>query len=175
MPYDPNRHHRHSIRLAGYDYTQPGTYFITICTHERKPVLCEIHSGTVSLTKLGQVVARYWLAIPRHFENVTLDTWVLMPDHLHGIITIRNSGSRTPSEHALPMPSHRPNGTRSSSLNAIVQNFKSISTRKVNQLLTTFGARLWQRDYYERILRSERELDSIRHYIDQNPAKWGSR
>jgi putative transposase len=170
MPYDSNRHHRRSIRLAGYDYTQPGTYFITICTHERKPVLCEIHGGTVSLTKIGQLVARCWLAVPRHFENVTLDAWVLMPDHMHGIIIIRNSGSPTAVEHALPTPSHRPNGTRSGSLNAIMQNFKSISTRKANQLQRTAGAPLWQRDYYERVLHDARALDSIRRYIGQNPA-----
>jgi putative transposase len=175
VPYDPNRHHRRSIRLAGYDYTQPGTYFITICTHERRPVLCEIHSGTVSFTKIGQSVARCWLALPRHFENITLDSWVLMPDHMHGIIIIENIGAPTVAEPALLMPSHRPNGTRSGSLNAIVQNFKSISTRKVNRLNHTRGAQLWQRDYYERILRDARTLDSIRRYIDQNPAKWGSR
>ena len=173
MPYDSNRHHRRSIRLAGYDYTQPGTYFITICTHERKPVLCKILSGTVNLTNIGQIVGRCWLALPRHFENVTLDAWVLMPDHMHGIIIIHNVDSPTMSaESAMRVPSNQPNGTCSGSLGAIVQTFKAISTRNANLLRRTAGAHLWQRGYYERIIRTERELVSIRRYVEENPAKY---
>jgi REP element-mobilizing transposase RayT len=118
-----------------------------------------------------RIVERCWLALPHHFKNVTLDSWVLMPDHLHGIIIIRNSGSTTIAEHVLPISSHRTNGTRQGSLNAIVQNFKSISTRKANQLQRTAGAHLWQRNYYERIIRTERELHCARQYILTNPSR----
>jgi len=171
MPFDPTRHHRRSIRLAGYDYTQSGAYFVTICTLERQPLLAGIDATGHTITRIGQVVARCWLALPRHFPHIVLDAWVLMPDHLHGILVLCE-GEAGP---ALPPSSQRPNGTRPNSLNAIVQNFKSISTRKVNQLNRTPSAQLWQRDYYERIIRDERALDVIRRYIDLNPAKWLAR
>jgi putative transposase len=171
MPFDPNRHHRRSIRLAGYDYAQPGVYFVTICTQERRPVLASVDTTGHALTRIGQVVARCWLALPRHFPNVALDAWVVMPDHLHGILVLSN-GEASPSP---PRPSQRPNGTRPHSLNAIIQNFKSISTRKVNQLNGTPGVQMWQRDYYERIIRDERAFASIRRYIENNPAKLISR
>jgi REP element-mobilizing transposase RayT len=119
---------------------------------------------------MGRVVAQCWLALARHFGNMTLDRWVLMPDHMHGII-IRESDVLLERPPALALPSNRPNGTRPGSLNAIIQNFKSISTRKANQLQRIVGARLWQRNYYERIIRTERELDWVRRYIDENPAK----
>jgi REP element-mobilizing transposase RayT len=171
MPFDPNRHHRRSIRLGGYDYTQPGAYFITICTQERHPCLASVDAAGYTLTRIGQVVAGCWLALPRHFPNVALDAWVLMPDHLHGILVLREGEAVS----VLPVPSQRPNGTRSNSLNAIVQNFKSISTRKVNQLSHAPGAQLWQRNYYERIIRDECAFDVVRRYIEENPAKLASR
>jgi REP element-mobilizing transposase RayT len=168
LPFDPNRHHRRSIRLAGYDYTQPGAYFVTICTQERQPLLATVDVAGHTLTSIGQVVARCWLTLPRHFTNAALDAWVLMPDHLHGILVLGDG------ETALAPPSsrQRPNGTRPCSLNAIVQNFKSISTRKVNQVRGTPGAQLWQRDYYERIIRDERAFDTVRRYIESNPARF---
>jgi len=83
MPFDPTRHHRRSIRLAGYDYTQAGAYFVTICTHRREPLLASISPTEYTLTQVGQFVARCWLALPRHFPHAMLDAWVLMPDHIH--------------------------------------------------------------------------------------------
>jgi putative transposase len=172
VPFNPNRHHRRSIRLDGYDYRRPGAYFTTICTHEREPVLAEIHSGTIRLSKTGQVVVCCWLALPRFFPNVELDSWVLMPDHIHGVILLFNGSNASGADHVIANPSPRPNGTAPSSVPAIIQNFKSVSTRKTNQLLSTSGARLWQRNYFERIIRTDRELDSIRRYIDENSARW---
>src|SRR4051812_39701690 len=124
MPFDPTRHHRRSIRLAGYDYTQAGAYFVTICVQDRQPLLANIDATAHTLTPIGQIVARCWLALPRHFSNMTLDAWVLMPDHMHGIIILRDLVSKP----AAPAAADRPNGTRPSSLSAIIQNFKSIST-----------------------------------------------
>jgi putative transposase len=174
MPFDPNRHHRRSIRLRGYDYTKAGAYFVTICAYQRKPIFGEVCDRAVRLSKVGHVVTRCWMALPRHFSGVELDSWVLMPDHLHGVIIIQANIAATwaAREDAFVAPSQRPQGTHSGSLNAIVQNFKSISTRKANQLCRTAGAHLWQRDYYERIIRDERALHAIRRYIDENPARW---
>jgi len=90
---------------------------------------------------------------------------------MHGIIILRDVNH----ESAMPAPSSRPNGTRPNSLNAIIQNFKSISTRKVNQLRHAAGTPLWHRDYYERIVRDDRGLDAIRRYIENNPARWRER
>ena len=171
MPFDPTRHHRRSIRLAGYDYTQAGAYFVTICTHRREPLLASISATEYTLTQVGQFVARCWLALPRHFPHAMLDAWVLMPDHMHGILILRDVNH----ESVVPAPSGRPNGTRPNSLNAIIQNFKSISTRKVNQLRHAAGTPLWHRDYYERIVRDDRGLDAIRRYIENNPARWRER
>jgi putative transposase len=176
MPFDPNRHHRRSIRLAGYDYTQAGAYFVTICAYQRQRIFGDIRDGKVAPSKIGRIVTGCWLALPRHFPHVVLDAWVLMPDHLHGIILIRDDGPNvTPATPVMPVPVQPPNGTRPGSLNAIVQNFKSISTRRANRANRTLGSHLWQRDYYEHIIRDERALDAIRRYIDTNPAQWASR
>jgi putative transposase len=170
MPFDHTRHGRRSIRLAGYDYAQAGAYFVTICTQERRPLLTTIDAAGHALTPIGQVVARCWLALPHHFSHVALDAWVLMPDHLHGIVVLRNPDllSATPT-------ADQPNGTRPGSLNAVIQNFKAVSTRKVNQLRQTPRATLWQRNYYEHIIRDEAALGRIRRYIENNPATWRAR
>jgi putative transposase len=88
MPYNPNIHHRRSIRLPGYDYTQAGAYFVTICTNQRQRLFGEIVDGKMHLNLCGQVVVSRWQNIPRHFPCVKLDEFVLMPDHLHGIVVI---------------------------------------------------------------------------------------
>jgi REP element-mobilizing transposase RayT len=166
MPYDPQRHHRRSIRLSGYDYTRPGVYFVTICTQRREHLFGSVASGQVALSISGQIVAAVWQAIPRHFPHVALDRWVIMPDHMHGIIVIE----RAVSDRSQP-PSE-PRGTRPGSLPAIVQNFKSVSTRRINQFYNTPNRRVWQEDYYERIVRGASAMNRIRRYIAANPARW---
>jgi putative transposase len=167
MPFDPKRHGRRSIRLAGYDYTQAGAYFVTICTQERRPLLATIDAAGHTLTPIGKLIARCWLALPRHFPHVALDAWVLMPDHMHGIVVMRDTDAPSATSSA-----NQPNGTRPGSLNAAIQNFKSVSTRKINQVRQTPGAIIWQRNYYERIIRDESAFEHIRRYIENNPAKW---
>jgi putative transposase len=175
MHFDPERHHRRSIRLSGYDYTQAGAYFVTICTHQRQHLLAHIDATGRVLSHIGRLVARCWLAIPRHFPNAILDAWVIMPDHLHGIIVLQQSGDSTRNaEPAVIVPSKRPNGTVSGSLPAVIQNFKAISTRKINRLTCTAGTPLWQRNYYEHIIRDEHDLCRIRQYIEANPSRWAS-
>jgi putative transposase len=188
MSYNPNLHHRRSIRLKNYDYRQAGAYFITICIHQRQCRLGQIQAREMAPTIDGTIVAQIWHRIPQHFANAHLDAFVVMPNHIHGILWLgddrsiaeipvgaKHSGDKscvTPRinlPNASPLPPH---GTNPGSINAIVQNFKSISTRKINQIHKTPGSRIWQRDYYEHIIRDEIALDRIRTYIQNNPRSW---
>ncbi len=190
--YNSDKHHRRSIRLRGYDYTQAGAYFVTIVTQEREPLFGNVADGEMVLSAYGRVAATMWQRIPRHFPHVELDEWVVMPNHIHGIIVItgvvRGRGDAFPTKHsgsagvahgetsiASQVPDGEcvaPTGPPSGSLGAIVGNFKSVVTRRINRMRKTSGARVWQRNYYERIIRNERELNAIRQYIHDNPARW---
>jgi putative transposase len=183
MPYNPNLHHRRSIRLKNYDYTQAGAYFITICIHQRQCRLGQIQQQIMTPTIDGTIVAQIWQRIPQHFANARLDEFVVMPNHIHGILWLGDNpvGAKHSGEKSLVTPridspnaSPPPHGTNPGSINAIVQNFKSISTRKINQIHKTPGSRIWQRDYYEHIIRNEIALDRIRAYIQNNPRSWNT-
>jgi putative transposase len=186
-PFDPRRHHRRSIRLPGYDYGSAGAYFVTICTHQRELLFDD--------PVLRRVAETLWQRIPRHFPHVRLDEWVVMPNHLHGLVVItgdprRGEASPAIGSHAEPVPAsetgsvsqvvprdasplpRRPNGVSSGSLGAIIGNFKSVTARRINRLRRTPGAPVWQRNYYEHIVRDERALNAIRQYIADNPARW---
>jgi putative transposase len=140
MPCNPNIHHCRSIRLPGYDYTQTGAYFVTICTHQRQCLFGEIIDGQMHLNLCGQVVISRWQNIPRHFPRVKLDEFVLMPDNLHGIIVIgdgQGEGIAFSDGGSLDLGRSQGNAmpfreTETDSLGAIVQNFKSVSTLKIN-------------------------------------------
>ena len=177
MPYDPNRHHRRSIRLKGYDYTQPGAYFITIVTYERMPLFGEIVNGEMRLNEYGQMVRDEWFqtAVVRPYVVLHPDEFVVMPNHVHGIIWIVDTDAdggddvgarrrRAPAEQfGKPIPGSIP---------TIVRSFKSMTTRRINLLRNTPGAAVWQRNYYEHIIRHERALNAIRQYIIENPRRW---
>jgi REP-associated tyrosine transposase len=179
MPFDPRVHHRSSIRLKGYDYTQAGAYFVTLVVSHREYWLGNMHSDTVVLSEMGKMVKECWLKLPQTF-NIQLDEWVIMPNHLHGIIVIEwkrtGEASARNIEHNIRNSradaSPQPNGTIHGSLGAIIQNYKSVSTRRVNQMRGTPGLPLWQRNYYERIIRDEGEWGRIRSYIQENQARW---
>jgi REP-associated tyrosine transposase len=171
MKFNPDRHHRRSIRLSGYDYTQPGAYFVTICTRQRECTLGVVQDQTVILSPSGQIAKQCWNALASHFLFLNLDAFVIMPNHLHGIIVITHS-EQSKSETAIPVRPSSPKGTQSDSLSAILQNFKSVSTRKINQVHQNRGATVWQRGYYERVIRDDTELSRIRQYIETNPNRW---
>jgi len=164
MKFDPDRHHRRSIRLPGYDYGQPGAYFVTICTYRRECTLGVVRERKVLLSVSGNIVEQSWCALSDHFLFVELDTFVIMPNHLHGIIIVKDYDQKD----ALVLS----NGTRSRSVGSVVQNFKSVSTRKVNQVFGKCGMTFWQRGYYERIVRDDTEWNSLRQYIASNPERW---
>jgi putative transposase len=188
MPYDPRHHHRRSIRLLGYDYSQPGAYFITICTQDGECLFDD--------PVLSRVAETMWQQIPSHFGQVALDASVIMPNHMHGVLIISDiaivgarhspqdsrltthpaSGAVGPDTHNLsrnasPLPCV-PAGAPSGSLGAIIGNFKSVTTRRINQIRKTPGMTVWQRNYYEHIIRDDRALQAIRKYIRDNPLRW---
>ena len=182
MEFDPEKHQRRSVRLEGYDYLLAGAYFVTILCFQRQCLFGEIKEGMMTHNDLGKMVKNCWLRIPNHFEDTRLDEFVLMPNHLHGIIIVLEAPgkgeafARDISNMVDPMLANasplRPEGTQSGSLGAIIQNFKSVSTRKVNKEYFEKGNKLWQRNYYERIIRNEREHNAIRQYIRDNPLNW---
>jgi putative transposase len=153
---------RHSIRLRDYDYSQPGSYFVTICISDRRCVLGHILNGISSFNQLGIIVGEYWESIPQHFPNVFLDKYVIMPNHLHGIITINDDKERA---------GHRPAPTKQRPLSEIIGRFKLFSAKEINTLVSSDGP-FWQRNYYEHVIRSDDDLNVIREYIDTNPLKW---
>lgn len=203
MNYNPEKHHRRSIRLKGYDYTREGAYYFTICCHQRRCLLGEIKDGAMHLNLVGATVKAVWDSLPRHFPLIELDAFVVMPNHVHGIILITdNPGNcnlnrnynrtldcrgeafvpgcnNTPPEflytNASPFPgcnnTSPPRGTESGSIGAILQNFKSVATRRVNRITRNSGT-LWQRNYHEEIIRNEKAYENIRRYIVENPLSW---
>ncbi|GHV03855.1 hypothetical protein FACS189485_07990 [Spirochaetia bacterium] len=150
---------RHSIRLKGYDYTQSGLYFITTCVQNREHMFGKIVEGEMILNDAGETVKMVWDELPQHYFNIQLDAFVIMPDHIHGIIII----TEPKSIHA---------ESCSHGLSEIVRGLKTFSARKINELHNTPGKKLWQRNYYEHIIRDEREYLNIAQYIENNPQKW---
>ncbi len=173
MRFDPDRHHRRSIRLKDYNYAQTGAYFVTVCTHEWECVFGNVIDGEVQLNKYGKIVTACWEEIPNHFMGTELDAFVVMPNHIHGVVVIAN-GEKQPASaratHASPL--QRPCGPQPKSIGSIIGAFKSASTKGVNEMRQTPGMPLWHRNYYEYVIRDENELARIREYIAANPARW---
>ena len=164
MKFDPQKHHRRSIRLKGYDYSQAGAYFVTIVAYQRECLFGEVVDGEMVLNERGLIVVECWKAIPDHFQNVDLGAFVVMPNHVHGIIFINDVvGAR----HASPLPE---NVIKRGSLGVIVGSFKSAVAKRIGRELNETG--IWQRNYFERIIRDEREMERIHRYIESNPFQW---
>jgi putative transposase len=158
MPFDPARHHRRSIRLPDFDYSQAGAYFVTISVHQHLRCLGQVHDGKMRLSQAGLIVQRSWLDLPQHYTNVTLDVYCIMPDHFHGLVVLTDADSFPPGKQP--------------GLQEIVRAFKSFSARRINALQGTAGIPFWQRNYFEHIVRNEEELVIIREYILSNPLRW---
>jgi len=167
------KHHRRSIRLKGYDYTQPGAYFVTICTQDRQHLFGEVVDGEMRLNEAGEIVCAAWFKTAQLRSYVVLheDEFVVMPNHVHGIIWIvDDDGGAT--RRVAPTQNNRPAGPVPGSIGAIVGQFKSTVARRVNELRSTPGVPVWQRNYYEHIIRNDRALNIIRRYIAENPLRW---
>ncbi len=170
MGFDSWRHQRHSIRLADYDYSQPGAYFVTICTYGRLPVFGDIQGGRVLLNAEGELVTEEWLRTEVMRKRVRLDAFVVMPNHLHGILVIQSELDKTDSEQVSPvMQFGKPT---SDSVPTIIRSFKAAVTHRINICQDNEGNHIWQRGYYEHIVRSITELHRIRRYIQNNPMNW---
>ena len=168
------RHHRRSIRLPGWDYTRPGAYFVTLCTQDRTHLFGRILDGVMQLSEWGETALRCWQAIPHHFSNTALDEFVIMPNHVHGILWIVNDvGAR----HAVPLREQF-GIPAPGSIPTVIRSYKSAVTRGINEMRGTAGAGVWQRNYWEHIIRDDVgarhavPLESIRNYIINNPLQW---
>jgi REP element-mobilizing transposase RayT len=161
-----------SIRLGGYDYSQPGGYFVTVCVRGKVSKLGDVSGGEIHLSSFGLLVRDCWISLENLYNYIELDEWIIMPNHLHGIIfyheepTIEQDQGRGGSRTA---PTKL---VRRKPLGRIIGVFKTTSTTRINQLLGTLGGKFWQRGYHDRIIRNQEELDSIRNYISENPLKW---
>ncbi len=161
-PYDPHYHHRRSIRLKGYDYTQPGAYFVTMVTHGRYSLFGDILEGEFYLTPAGEIARREWEKLSHRFPHIALDAFVIMPNHVHGIIIITDDrrGTADSGDPLSPSPSRRaPTGENfgkpiPGSLPTIIRSYKSATSLRINYLRRTPGVPVWQRNYYEHIIRA---------------------
>jgi REP-associated tyrosine transposase len=171
---------RQSIRLRGYDYSQSGAYFVTICTQDLQCLFGEMVNSKMVLNNAGQMVELIWSELPERFPHVKLDEFVIMPNHFHGIMVFCRGESciRPKTDEQLKGEYKiRLYGTLPGTLGRIMQAFKSITTHKYiagvkQKQWPPFPGKLWQRNYYERIVRDENELNDIRKYIMDNPRKW---
>jgi REP element-mobilizing transposase RayT len=164
MTFNPDTHHRRSNRLREYNYSQAGGYFVTICTWQRKCLFGEIVAGKMQLNDLGTHVCETWTDMPRHYRHVALDAFVVMPNHVHGIIVISDVEARAGLK---PAPTDKWHG-----LSEIVRGFKTFSSRRINETRNNHGCPVWQRNYYDRVLRNGDELSRARAYTINNPLQW---
>jgi REP element-mobilizing transposase RayT len=185
--FDPQKHHRRSIRLKGYDYSSEGAYYVTIVTQGRECLFGEITDGEMDLNEYGKIVQKWWNEIPIHFPTVEFGVFVIMPNHVHGIIFIT-----TERRGEVVSPHEDPNNNiqdayddetnnlggetrplRKQTLGQIVAYFKYQSTKEMNRIETDKAiTKFWQRNYYEHIIRDQKDLQNKTDYIEANPSLW---
>jgi REP element-mobilizing transposase RayT len=166
MYYNFEIHHRRSIRIPDYDYSQPGYYFVTICTYNKECLFGRIVDGKMVLNEDGKIISKTWLWLSEQYTYIRLHEWIIMPNHLHGIIEYRDDcrgGSRT----APTVIKYKP-------LGRIIGAFKTVSTNRINTIQNTSDSRLWQRNYWEHVIRDENDLIRVRSYKINNPLKWSN-
>jgi REP element-mobilizing transposase RayT len=166
----PNNHavRRRPLRLPGFDYSGEGAYFVTICTRNREYLFGAVVDGEMRLNNVGRVVQTVWGGLSDRFPTIELDAFVVMPNHVHGILGV-GAGLAPPRRGAA---SSAPTRFASTTLGTVVRAFKSISAISVNRLLSRSGQPLWQGSYYEHIIRDEESLNRIREYIETSPLRW---
>ncbi len=176
MTYDPSRHHRRSIRLPGYDYTRAGAYFITIVTHDRACLFGDVVDGDMRLNESGEIAHAEWRRTAAIRPRVVVDAFVVMPNHLHGIVILTDDGGRRGTLQRAPTQcapaTERFGQPTPGSIPTIVRLFKSATTKRINDMRGTPGLPVWQRNYYEHIIRDDESLRRIRQYIRDNPVHW---
>ena len=198
MKYDPNIHHRRSIRLKGYDYSQAGRYFVTICVQNKEHLFGKIINGEMILNDAGKMVAKWCAELSHKFPDITSEIYVVMPNHFHVIIVNHGAPVPVPVVPVVPVGANLrvcPNESNEhenisgdisgdilgehvgSPLRSVIQWFKTMTTNEYIRGVKTLGwqrfdKKLWQRDYWERIIRDEQSYQRIANYIINNPANW---
>jgi len=188
MKYNPDIHHRRSIRLKGYDYTQAGAYFITMCVKDRACLFGQIENSVMNINEFGDMVIDVWQWLPEQYPYVSICEFIIMPNHFHCILIIDDAcrgGSRTALTRTaltqtvrdIPNNTHE-GGSRTAptdkrkSVGRLIGVFKTVSTKRINEKRLTPGNKLWQRNYYEHIIHNDAEYQRIADYIVNNPTTW---
>lgn len=185
--FDPQKHHRRSIRLQGYDYSQAGAYFVTIVAWQRECLFGEIVDGEMRLNDAGNIVQWEWLELPKRLRYIELGAFFVMPNHFHGILIFRETAGATRQGLTIAASgktslhiettdgtdgSPLPRGPKPASLGAVMSQFKSRVTKRLWKIPSLNSTPIWQRNYHDRIIRDEREMDAIWRYIEANPSAW---
>jgi len=153
---------RKRIRLKSYDYSQDGYYFVTICAENRKEWFGKVEKGEMILNQYGKIANQCWDDLPNHYLNCSLDIFVIMPNHIHGIIVINNDN--TVGNGLKPFPTH--------GLSEMIRGFKTFSSRKINEEIKNDNKFQWQKSFYDHVIRNETELYRIRDCIKNDPLEW---
>ena len=164
MPFNPDTHHRRCIRLPDAHY-KDGGYFVTICAAQKLPLFGEIRSKISVLSPIGRIVEDCWLQIPQHHPVVQLDAYVVMPNHVHALLFIEEGNTAKTTQREF-------GSSQAGQLSSIAATFKAAVTRTVNRELREPGGKIWQRGYFERIVRDTEAYHQIRVYIHENPENW---
>jgi len=164
-------HHRKLIRLGAYDYSQAGYYFVTIVSHQRKNSFGKIIEREMNLNQIGLIVEEVWNAIPSHYSYVSTDAYIIMPNHFHGILII-NDTNVVGARHASPLRDVDSTQHKRQPLGIIIGSFKSAVTKRVHDLGLLSQEKIWQRGYYEHIIRDEQDYRKNYEHIEANPIKW---
>lgn len=157
-----------STRLKGWNYSNNGFYFLTICTHKKQKLFGQIVKGILELTDYGNIVENNWMKLEQYHKNIKLDRYIVMPDHFHGIIQINNfvvSNQNNSQSNVITDSKYH-------DISEIIRGFKTFSAKEINVLRNLTGNPVWQKRFYDRIIRSENELNNVRKYINENPIRW---
>jgi len=171
-PNNRQRPSRKSPRLKDYDYSQNGAYFVTICTKNRLPLFGNIRDGEMHTNVYGDIVWACWEDLVDHYNNIELDAFVVMPNHVHGIVLLYDMVVNSDDVGEGFKPSPTTNALKRHGLPEIVRGFKTFSARRINERRNSPGESVWQRSYHDRIIRHEAELNRLRDYVLTNPARW---
>ena len=166
MAFDSDRHHRRSVRLKGYDYAQGGAYFVTVCIQHWECLLGDVVDGQMVLSEWGLIASEAWERVAQHWPTVGLDGFVVMPNHFHGIVVLGGEeGGGTP-----PLQGAQVGG--GPTLGAVFAYWKYQTSKAINEMRQSPGARLWQRSFHDRVIRNDWMLTRGRAYIANNPVRW---
>lgn len=169
MSNDSFKHNRRSIRLRDYDYTLAGAYFVTIVTKDRECLFGDVADDEMQMNAIGEIVVEEWLRSSQIRKEIELDEYIVMPNHLHGIVVIMSNDDEK-AHHRAPLQATLRRPARC--LGSLVAGFKAATAKRINEYRHIPGAPVWQRNYYEHVIRGEKTLNAIREYIAGNPANW---